>query len=420
MPSNVPAAAGKSAGQNAPAARAGFRDRWQRRWRRWSGPTGRSVALTVMSLLITLADAGSVQSTNRWGWASVTLAAGVVGTVAIWWRRKYPRLFFALGAVLVLAAGATAPLMVAVFSFAIRRRDRTMLILALVAALCLLVPHSPVWTWPDLTNTLAIVFGVLLAVTAGAYVGARRDLLDSLRQRAAEAEAERELRAEQARTSERSRIAREMHDILAHKVSLIALQAGGLEVNAQAKPELVTELAGQIRITAREALEDLRTVLGVLRNPDNDQLELAPQPGVVDLQGLLDASRRAGVQVDLQIRPDDGSLFALPDALGRTVFRIVQEGLTNVYKHARGAATRITVDRGPTIMTVTVANQRPVGAGFLLPGSGSGLIGLAERVGLVGGTLVSAPTADGGWQIRAEIPVPATGWSDTTATSEDH
>lgn len=373
----------------------------------------------LVSVLITVSDAGMVQDAHGWGWANLTLAAGAVGIIAMWWRRVYPRLFFALGAVLVLVAGATAPLMVAVFSFAVRRRDRTLLILALTAAICFLVPHPPGWEWLDLTNTLAIVFGVVMAVTAGAYVGARRDLLDSLRQRAAEAEAERELRAEQARTSERSRIAREMHDILAHKVSLIALQAGGLEVTADARPELVSELAGRIRTTAREALEDLRTVLGVLRQPDKDQADLAPQPGFGDLGGLIESARGAGVRVDLEVRPEESALAQLPDTLGRTIYRIVQEGLTNVYKHARGAATRIIVDRADGAVTVVVTNQRPVGSGILLPGSGSGLIGLGERVGLVGGTLSSGPTSDGGWQVRAVVPVPPDARTPAHPDSED-
>ncbi len=146
------------------------------------------------------------------------------------------------------------------------------------------------------------VVGALFWALWGAYVGARRDLVASLRERAVRAEEERERRAEQARLAERARIAREMHDVLAHKVSLIALQAGGLEVNPGVGAERVQQTAGQIRSTAREALEELRGVLGVLRAdrpapalPDGS--ELAPQPGLAELTALVESSRAAGVRI---------------------------------------------------------------------------------------------------------------------------
>jgi signal transduction histidine kinase len=253
---------------------------------------------------------------------------------------------------------------------------------------------------------LAGVIGAMSWALTGDTDGARRDLVTSLRDRAAREEDERELRAEQARLAERARIAREMHDVLAHKVSLIALQAGGLEVNPGVGTEQVQQTAGLIRATAREALQDLRGVLGVLREQPAaavDGSDLAPQPGLSQVAALVSASRLAGVQVTLTNEVTD-----LPNTLGRTIFRVVQESLTNVHKHARGAATDIVISAGVADgvpgVGVSVSNQRPVAAGSLLPGSGAGLIGLRERVELVGGTLRAGPTSDGGWRVDAWLP----------------
>ena len=259
-------------------------------------------------------------------------------------------------------------------------------------------------------------FVVGLFVVFGAYVGARRDLVSSLRDRADRAEAERELRAEQAKLGERARIAQEMHDVLAHKVSLIALHAGGLELNPAMGPEQVERSAVLIRSTARQALEDLRDVLGVLRADDSaDGAQLAPQPKLADVRRLVEASRAAGVSVDLLVTGDaeavvaagNGSAATLPEQLGRTAYRVVQEGLTNVHKHARGASASVRLDgrRGQRLM-VSVSNLRPVSAGSLLPGAGAGLVGLRERVELAGGTLRSGRSDDGGWLLEAELPWP--------------
>jgi signal transduction histidine kinase len=196
-----------------------------------------------------------------------------------------------------------------------------------------------------------------------------------------------------------------MHDVLAHKVSLIALHAGGLEVNPAKDPTTVERAAGVIRETARQAMEDLREVLGVLsRDVSADGADLAPVPKAADLDRLVDASRNAGVTVDTEIAlPPD-----LPESLGRTAYRIVQEALTNVHKHARGAATEVVVaGSAGQGLTVRVTNVRPIAAGSLLPGAGAGLVGLRERVGLAGGSLSAGPTRAGGWRLETWLPWPA-------------
>ena len=205
--------------------------------------------------------------------------------------------------------------------------------------------------------------------------------------------------------AERARIAREMHDVLAHRVSLIALQAGALEVNAGAASGTVERAAAEIRSTAHETLEDLRGVLGVLRGADAEPL--APQPDLADLSRLVEQSRVGGATVDLRIDEAAAAPHAVPEALGRTAYRIVQESLTNVRKHAGPAAVRVAVTLREHRLAIEVINDRPRSPAPPLPGSGAGLIGLAERVQLAGGELTSGPTAAGGWRVHADLPVPA-------------
>jgi signal transduction histidine kinase len=267
------------------------------------------------------------------------------------------------------------------------------------------------WSWinegrlaaSDATSAALIA----VSVTAlGVYAATRRELAASWRERAESAEAERRLRDEQARAAERTRIAREMHDVLAHKVSLIALHAGALELTASGSSAPIRQGAALIRVTARETLQELRYVLGVLRTepdlPPPYDTSLGQGEPFADLRSLVRASTEAGQRVELHDRAGP-----LPPAMARVVYRIAQEGLTNAHKHAPDAPTTVSVDSGDGTVTVTVHNASPVSAPTDLPGSGSGLVGLAERARLMGGTLHSGPLGredGGGWQLRAVLP----------------
>jgi signal transduction histidine kinase len=192
-----------------------------------------------------------------------------------------------------------------------------------------------------------------------------------------------------------------MHDVLAHKVSLIALHAGALEVNPDAGAARVEEVSGVIRVTAGQALEELRAVLGLLRDGDGAGDDLAPPPQLADIARLVESSRAAGLDVSYR-----AEVAALPDGIARAAYRVVQEALTNVHKHAPGAPTAVTLtgDEG-TGVTVTVENgPPPAPAAPALPGSGAGLVGLGERVRLLGGRLDAQPTDGGGWRLVAWIP----------------
>ncbi|MET0865670.1 MAG: histidine kinase [Nakamurella sp.] len=378
---------------------------WRRTWHRWSGPRARDVIVVLLCALNTLVQAFSLWARVGGLLAVIGITLGVVATVAMWWRRRFPVTVLVIAALTCLVSQVLAPVLLGLLTVAIRRRDRVLVACTAGVALCLVAPTPTTQTDLDWPSVVAGAVTAVVFALWGAYVGARRDLVASLRDRASRAEAERELRAEQARLAERSRIAREMHDVLAHKVSLIALQAGALEVNPAVGADRVEQSAGLIRSTARDALEELREVLGVLRADQSvdgtGTAPLAPQPGLADVPALVESSRAAGVRVTLSVPTVD----LLPEQTGRTVYRVVQEALTNVHKHARGAATEVSVSSAGALVRVTVTNQRPVSAGTLLPGSGAGLIGLRERVALVGGSMTAGPTDAGGWRVDARLPL---------------
>jgi signal transduction histidine kinase len=255
-----------------------------------------------------------------------------------------------------------------------------------------------------------VIWGIvvtLIALLWGMVVRSRRQLVVSLRERAERAESEQQLRVTQARTMERTRIAREMHDVLAHRISLLSLHAGALEIHPDAAPAEVAGAAGVIRASAHQALQDLREVIGVLREPAGDDAPERPQPTLRELPALTEESRAAGVKVRLELRVDEPA--QVPAGTGRAAYRIVQEGLTNARKHAPGATVRVRVAGAPgTGLTIDIRNPASVGArpAATIPGTGTGLVGLAERATLAGGRLTSGRGAGGEFTLTAWLPWP--------------
>jgi signal transduction histidine kinase len=230
----------------------------------------------------------------------------------------------------------------------------------------------------------------------GLYVRSRRALLQTLRERAERAETVAKLEAEQGQLRAREEIAREMHDVLGHRLSLLSVHAGALAYRPDASTEEIAGAAEIIRSSAHQALQDLREVIGVLRAPVGE----LPQPAFGDLPVLVEGAQRAGVPVELEL---DAS-GALPEHVGRTAYRIVQEGLTNAMKHAPGEPVTIRVIGAPgNGLTVDVSNPAP-GSG---PGDrGQGLKGLAERAALVEGRLEHGKTPEGDFRLSAWLPWP--------------
>ncbi|MBN6035690.1 sensor histidine kinase [Amycolatopsis sp. 195334CR] len=310
--------------------------------------------------------------------------AGALGCAALWFRRRWPvRLavvLIALSTFSELIAGAA---MAALFTVAVHRPPRvTGLLFAggLVAAIGfqLLRPD------PDAPAYLMLAFGLVVqsaVVGWGLAIHHRRNLLVSLQERAVRAA--------------REEIAREMHDVLGHRLSLLSVHAGALEYRPDAPAEEIARAAKVIRESSHQALQDLREVIGVLRAPVDER----PQPGVGDLTALVDESRLAGMRVEFS-RELTGEP---PDTLGRAAYRIVQESLTNARKHAPGAVVEIEVDGAPGDgLRVEVRNASTGGP----VGDGQGLIGLTERAALAGGRLSHGPDAAGDWRVSAWLPWP--------------
>lgn len=208
-----------------------------------------------------------------------------------------------------------------------------------------------------------------------------------------------------ARAHERTLIAREMHDVLAHRLSLVAASAGALEYRPDASPEQLAMVAGVVRAGVHQALEELREVIGVLRADGAEPATDRPQPALTDLPALFVEARAAGTDLQLDDRVTEPS--GAPDGTGRAAYRIVQEGLTNARKHAPGRPVRVLLDGGPRDgLLIDIRNALPDRPPDAPPGSGSGLVGLAERAQLVGGRLAHEVTPAGEFRLHAALPWP--------------
>ncbi|RIJ48079.1 two-component sensor histidine kinase, partial [Clavibacter lycopersici] len=309
------------------------------------------------------------------------VATGLVAIALLPLRRRAP---LAVAVVLgILAAVSSVGLLasaVALVSLATRRRPRDIAVAAAVwiAAVATWelagLSYLPV-TPEELPLTGALLIVVLgLLIVVGLYVGGRRELLASLRERARLTEEEQALRSEQAADHERTRIAREMHDVLAHRLSLVALHAGALEYRDDLDASEVRATAGVVRDNARTALTELRGVLGVLRDPSGSPAVAPPQPTLADLPALLDEARALGVEVHARIHPDTrDDLPTLPATTSRHAYRVVQECLTNARRHAPGAPVEVSLDgRAGGSLRIAVRNPAPDAPAATAPTGGHG------------------------------------------------
>jgi signal transduction histidine kinase len=389
----------------------------------------------VVAIGIGVAALGTTASQHSGVGMAIDVAAGVVALGALWFRRRHPvgvaALVLGLSCFSALAAGAA---LAAAFNAALRVGPRTLWWIA-AGALAAAVISPAFYGAPHGYDWQGMIIGVLLTVIVlgwGLFARAQRDLVRSLHDRTRQLVAERRLLEEQARDAERRRIAREMHDVLAHRISLLSVHAGALEFRPDAPREEIAEAAGVVRAAAHAALQDLRGVIGLLRDDADDAGASPgaggpepPQPTLAQVPALVEESRAAGMRVTCRIDAPDAE--AMPAALGRTAYRIVQEGLTNARRHAPAAAVDVAIDGGEGKLMVSVVSRRPVGvavaardavgaatgvgagagAARVPAGTGTGLIGLGERVALAGGSLEHGPDAEGDFVLRATLPWPA-------------
>ncbi len=348
----------------------------------------------LLGVLLWVSAAGSQDRFAEW-WLWADLAIGAVALVLMRYRRRWPLATAAVVTLLgMVSMTSLGPCVVVTVSLATRRRWSEILSIGLFGVLCgeaSRLIHPPAqgepWWIVSITNVVATV--AMLAI--GMYIGSRRELLWTLRDRAERAEAEQGLRVAQARSTERARIAREMHDVLAHRISLVAMHSGALTYRTNLTPEQVARSAEVIHSNSQQALVDLRHVLGLLR--DDAGAPDRPQPTYADLESLVQEATDSGMRIDLQTRVStDGQMS---EQTGRTLYRIVQEGLTNARKHAPNATVSISIagddDRGVDLCMNNPLpptghpDERPGRPAY--PTSGLGLVGLAERAELAGGWL---------------------------------
>jgi signal transduction histidine kinase len=364
----------------------------------------------VLFLLVAVLALTSVMTSARHGLHGPLLAMDVAGAamtcLALWWRRRWPLgVGLAVVAVLIISPAAGLAASVTLYTVAAYRRWQLACLVAAVQVAPLPLERA---IQPPGTSLavyyLAGTFGPALIIAWGMF---RRSRRQAQRERARRAQAEEQLRTEQIRHAERTRIAREMHDVLAHRISLLSLHAGALEFRPDARPEEVARAAAVIRASAHQALEDLRAVIGVLRDGPDGPAPQPPQPTLAALPGLVEESRAAGMRIRAEVGVAD--LAAVPDAIGRHALRIIQEALTNARKHATAAPVELNLNGAPGHgLTIEVRNPVPALATAepKIPGTGSGLLGLAERAALSGGRLEHGPDDHGHFRLHAWLPWP--------------
>ncbi|MET9877360.1 sensor histidine kinase [Actinacidiphila glaucinigra] len=271
-------------------------------------------------------------------------------------------------------------------------------------------PNESEGHWADAVATVFLAVPFLLAWVIGDSLRTRRAYYAELEERAARLQREREAQSKAAVAAERARIARELHDVVAHNVSVMVVQADGAAYVLDASPEQAKQALETISTTGRQALTEMRRLLGVLRAGDDDGGEYVPQPGVDQLTDLIEQVRGAGLPVAFEV---EGESRPLASGVELTAYRIVQEALTNTRKHGgpeAHAKVRLTFGDGDLSLLIEDDGrgaQQELYEGGGEDGQGQGLIGMRERVGMVSGTLDAGPRPGGGFRISAVLPVKA-------------
>jgi signal transduction histidine kinase len=373
-----------------------------------------AIALAVVNVLSLLPYRGQLHPL----WLALVLVAAQ--GIPLAWRRSWPL------AVMIVVGGVRIAYDQIGFGFAPFPLGPA------IAFYTVIDRSAPVWRWitaaagtagiaislsaPGHNEPYDAIFQVMIFLTAwaaGVLSRTKRAHLRAAESRADRAEAELDARAAREAAAERARIARELHDVVAHHVSLAAVQAEAAASLLPGRPEQARRSVEIIAGTAREALAELRRLLGVLRGPA-ERPETAPSASLTELDALLDQVRGAGLPVDLTVK---GRSSPLPPGVDLTVYRIVQEALTNTVRHSAAAKASVTLAYEPGYVTVSVAdsgpgrdgaaapaNGGPAGARARLASPGFGLAGIAERVASCGGNLTVGPTAAGGFAVTARLP----------------
>ncbi|MBW8800103.1 MAG: two-component sensor histidine kinase [Streptomyces sp.] len=365
---------------------------------------GRGVAVTFF---VTIAALNGTQLVSDGRYVVPISASAVACAVVL----LVPRLRWPVAPIVVAAVTAwwgwigTLLLALVLYDLAAARRTRAAALCAAAALGANLLGYPPTRLWHQ-QQYLTALFIWAFAYVVGMWIGSRRRLVRALAADVEHLRVEAQLREEAARVAERSRIAAEMHDVLAHRLSLIALHTGVLATRSDTLPGPVAERLALLRGTSTEALADLRDVLGVLRDPGAapNGFGAVPAPVPQDVRQLVDDARAASqpIAVTIHGRPEDA-----PTTHRLAVYRIGQEALTNARKHADGTLVTMTIDYRLPATLVEVTNPAGPPGRAAAVGSGYGLVGLRERVSALGGRLNAGPAGAGSWRLAARIPHPA-------------
>ncbi|MEV0969682.1 sensor histidine kinase [Microtetraspora glauca] len=382
-----------------------------RAWKRRHSLLVDTLALTPLMLLglVSTLAASSYRSGSWPGGfgAGMALLISAMLVVPLVWRRRYPLATFAIVALVSFAQWVvridTLPVniavLVAMYGVAARRPLKWAIAAAAVSEFGMflsLVRDDTIAALPAST-----VFIIAIWVT-GIYVNMRQRYVESLLERAERAEHERDQQARIAAAAERTRIARELHDVVAHNVSVMVVQADGAGYAIDTDPEQARRAVQAVSSTGRQALAEMRRLVGVLRDDQASAGEYAPQPGLRQLTDLVEQVRASGLPVEFTV---SGSPQAVPEGEQLVIYRIIQEALTNTLKHGGpGVRARVLMEYGSSDVTLTVTDDGR-GAAAVRAEDGHGLIGMRERVSMYGGTVRATPHLGGGFQVTARLPV---------------
>ncbi|MFS0853952.1 sensor histidine kinase [Microbacterium sp. 179-I 3D4 NHS] len=351
-------------------------------------------------------------------WAALTAVVVVAAIVATAFRRSHPWLLFAVGCALMTVplpiptVTEILPLLIALYALGAYRSSRAAwtgfgigsaaaavgAALGSRAQVLLLAEFDAASISEMLTSFVSAAILLLVATLIGTSVGGRRRYTQALIDRAERLAVERDQQAVIAAAQERNRIAGEMHDVIAHSVSVMIALSDGAAAASRARPEEAAETMREVGETGRRTLAEVRRLLGVLHEADGTAAERMPQPGAHQLTELVDGFRAAGVDVAFRT---SGEPTADP-SLGLVVYRLLQESLTNALRYAGGAPVSVDVHWSAYGVGLEVIDAGP-GAGQPSQGAGRGLVGLHERAALYGGTVDAGPRPEGGWAVRIRL-----------------
>ena len=401
--------------------------------RRWSGDPRVvvDVVVAVVVAVLSVVDVAAANDASRGQRPADALAYALVITASLnlFWRRRAPI------AVLAYVTAAVAAMYLrdygaflsvlglpALYAVAAHEDHRRRAWLAMVASCFVLLAAASVSLLDtddgfDFLTALSMITFLAAAIVAGVIIRNRERIFVDTERRAAAAEADRLAAAERAVASERSRIAREMHDVVAHSMSVISVQAAAGREIVHADPDKAANVFATIEAVGRESLAELRRMLGVLRDTGNHGAALSPQPGIADITAVVAQSSASGVPTELVT---EGDQRALAPGIELAVYRVVQEALTNVLKHAGpSTSAAVHIAYATNELTVEVTDDgRGAATELSGRGAGHGLIGMRERVEIYGGTFSAGPRANGGFGVSAVLPIVPSDATDVPASGQ--